>query len=54
MDSKSKLKWALGGYAALAVAASFTLDGYFRWSVLVILAALAVKSWVATKKEELQ
>ncbi|MBI4890466.1 MAG: hypothetical protein HY821_07550 [Acidobacteria bacterium] len=53
MELKSKLKWALAGYALLGVAAWFTLDGRFRWIVLVILAAFAVKSWVATKKEQL-
>ncbi len=40
---------ALGGYAILAVLAVFTLDGLLRSAVLILLAGLAVKTWIAHK-----
>jgi hypothetical protein len=43
----------LGGYAALAVLAWFTLDGDWRLGVLVILGALLAKSWIDLKKSEI-
>ena len=32
--------------------AALTLDGVLRWLVLLLLAALAFKSWIAVKREE--
>jgi hypothetical protein len=40
---------ALGGFAMLAVLAVFTLDGLLRSAVLILLAGLAVKTWIAHK-----
>lgn len=44
---------ALAAYAALGAAAFFTLDENWRIGVLVLLGALAVKSWLDVKKSEL-
>ncbi|HRJ21031.1 MAG: hypothetical protein M9913_08080 [Bryobacteraceae bacterium] len=49
---RSRLKYAFAAYILIAVAASATLDGHFRWIVLVLLAALAFKSWIAVKRQE--
>jgi hypothetical protein len=38
---------ALGAYAVLAVLAGFTLDGILRSAVLILLAGLALKTWIA-------
>jgi hypothetical protein len=40
-------------YAGLGVLAALTLDGGFRWVVLLLLAAFALKSWIAVRREEL-
>jgi hypothetical protein len=41
---------AMGTYAALGVLAAFTLDGgLMRNAVWVLLAGLAVKTWIAHK-----
>lgn len=40
---------ALGGYTLLAVLAGLTLDGLLRSAVLILLAGLAVKTWIAYK-----
>jgi hypothetical protein len=45
----TRLLSALAAYAALALAATFTLDGVFRAAVLVLLAGLAVKTLIAHK-----
>ena len=50
MSLRQRLKWALGAYAALAALAWFTLDGSFRYIVLIILAALALKSYIAVRR----
>ncbi len=54
MPLRPRFKWALGAYAAIAAAAALTLDGVFLWIVLIVLAALAVKSWIAVRREELE
>ncbi|MCS7041375.1 MAG: hypothetical protein N2036_03555 [Bryobacteraceae bacterium] len=51
---RKKLRWALAAYAALAVMAALTLDGLLLHAVLLFLGALAVRSWVAVKREELE
>jgi len=50
---RKRLGYALGIYLVLGLAAWFTLDGDFRWIVLVVMAALAIKSWVAVRREDL-
>ncbi len=40
---------AMGTYAILALLAGFTLDGVFRAAVWIVLAGLAVKTWIAFK-----
>jgi hypothetical protein len=52
MSLRHRLKWALAAYAAIAALACFTLDGSFRYIVLVILAALAAKSYIAVRRQE--
>ena len=46
---KTRLLWALGAYALLATLAALTLDGMFRWGVLILMGGLAAKSWIAYK-----
>lgn len=50
---RSRLKFALLLYALLAASAAFTLDGHFRTIILLLFAALAIKSWIAVKRSEL-
>ena len=45
-----KLRTALLAYAVLAALAGVTLDGVWRAAVWVLLAGLAVKSWIAVAK----
>lgn len=39
----------MGAYAALAVLAGTTLDGVLRIAVLILMAGLAAKTWIAYK-----
>jgi hypothetical protein len=39
---------ALAAYAAIAVLAALTLDGKFLWMVWILLAGLALKTYIAT------
>lgn len=50
---RRKLKWALAGYALFAVLAALTLEGVLLYAVLLFLGALALRSWAAVKREEL-
>lgn len=50
---RRKLRWALAAYGLLAVMAALTLDGMLLYAVLLFLGALAVRSWAAVKREEL-
>jgi len=50
---RKRFTWALAAYAAIGVAAWFTLDGQLRLIVLILLAVFALKSWVAVRREEL-
>ncbi|MBX5494923.1 MAG: hypothetical protein IRZ15_06275 [Bryobacteraceae bacterium] len=43
---RTKLAVALALYGVLALLASFTLTGGLRLAILVLLAGLAVKTWV--------
>lgn len=49
---RAKLKYAYVLYALLGASAFLTLDGHFRAIVLLLLGALAFKSWIAVKREE--
>jgi hypothetical protein len=43
-----KFYLALACYAAIALLAAATLDGKFLWVVWILLAGLAVKTYIAT------
>jgi hypothetical protein len=45
----TRLYWAMGAYAVLALLASFTLDGVFRIAVWIFLGGLAAKTLIAYK-----
>ncbi len=45
----SRLYWAMGAYALLALLAFVTLDGVFRYGVWILLGGLAVKTLIAYK-----
>ena len=51
--TRSRLHLALASLAALALLASLLLTGEARLIVWIFLAGLAVKSWIAYKKETL-
>jgi hypothetical protein len=51
--TKKRLLGALASFALLAVIALIVLQGPFRTIVLILIAALAVKSWIGYKKEQL-
>jgi hypothetical protein len=46
---QKRLIWAMSAYAALALAAAFTLDGKMRLAVWIFLAYLAVRTGIAYK-----
>ena len=54
MPLRGRLKWALGAYSVIGVAAAFTLDGPLLYTVLILLVALAVRSWIAVRRESLE
>jgi len=45
----TRLIWAMGTYAVLALLAAFTLDGTFRLAVWILMAGLALKTYIAYK-----
>jgi hypothetical protein len=49
----SRFLRAMGTYAVLALLAAFTLDGNFRLAVWILLAGLAVKTYIAHKTRDL-
>jgi hypothetical protein len=49
-----RFKRALAAYVFLAVLAGVTLDGVLLYCVLLFLGALAVRSWLVVKREELE
>jgi hypothetical protein len=49
---RPRLRWAFLCYALIGTAAGFTLDGWWRGLVWLLLAALAFKNWLAVKKDE--
>jgi hypothetical protein len=42
---------AMGAYAVLAILAILTLDGPMLGAVLLLLAALALRTWIQTIRE---
>ena len=44
-----RLVWAMCAYAVLALMATFTLDGKFRYAVWLILGYFAVRTYIAHK-----
>ena len=40
---------AMSTYGVLALLAAFTLDGPFRLAIWILMAGLAVKTWIAYK-----
>lgn len=50
---QSRFLRAMGAYAVLALLAAFTLDGDFRIAVWILLAGLAVKTYIAHKTSDL-
>jgi hypothetical protein len=51
---KPRLLAALCTYAVLALLAGLTLTGYFRLTVWIVLAAFAVKTWIADRVQRSQ
>ncbi|HNY42876.1 MAG TPA: hypothetical protein PKJ41_20905 [Bryobacteraceae bacterium] len=49
---QSRLPRALLGYAAFTLLAVFTLDGKLQAFILILMAGLALKSWVAAKQDK--
>jgi len=45
----TRIYWAIGAYAVLALLALLTLDGVFLYGVLILLGGLAVKTLIAYK-----
>jgi len=45
----TRLYWAMGAYAVLALLALFTLDGLLRYGVCILLGGLAAKTLIAYK-----
>lgn len=52
--TRRRLYAALGAMGALGLGAALVLRGDVRTVVLIFLAGLAVKSWIAYKKETLE
>lgn len=52
MQLRPRLKYALAAYAAIAVLAWFSLDAPLSYMVLIVLAALAAKSYIAVRRQE--
>ena len=46
---RTRLIWAMGSYAVLALLAAFTLDGVMRSAVWILVGGLAVKTVIAYK-----
>jgi hypothetical protein len=52
MSTQQRLRAAMTSYAVLALLSALTLDGKLRIFLLILLAALAAKTWIASKKEQ--
>jgi len=53
MQARQKFAAVMAFYAVLAVLAGFTLDGLFRIVVWIFLGGIALKTWIALIKREL-
>jgi len=53
VPSRKRFYQALGAYTVLGLVAGLTLDGNLRWFILILLAGLAVKTWVDQRRREL-
>lgn len=49
---RSRLLRALLGYSVFALLAVFTLEGKYLAFVLILMGALALKSWLAAKQDK--
>ncbi len=47
--TKERMMAAMGMFAVLSAMAGFTLDGVLRIAVLILMVALAAKTWIAYK-----
>lgn len=45
----TRLVWAMSSYGVLAMLAAFTLDGTLRYFVWILMAGLALKTYIAYK-----
>ncbi len=52
--TKTRLIAGMCAYAVLALLAGFTLTGYFRILVWLVLGLFAVKSWIAAKMQNME
>jgi hypothetical protein len=50
-SSRKRLLAGLGAYAALALLAALTLRGPFRIAIFILMAGLALKTWIATLRQ---
>lgn len=48
---QQRLAAAMAAYIVLGLGAAFSLEGPFRLAVWIFLAGLALKTWLATKRE---
>jgi hypothetical protein len=44
-----RLIWAMTAYGGLAALAGFTLDGTLRYAIWILMAGLALKTYIAHK-----
>ena len=54
LPARSRFRTAMGAYAILAILAWTTLDDGLRWLVLILLAGLALRTWVHLRRIELE
>jgi len=47
LGQRSRLYRAFAVYALIAVLATFTLDGKFRMAIWILVAGLALRTWLA-------
>lgn len=48
--TNARMWGGIAGYALLALSAYFTLEREMRWAVWVVMAGLALKTWIAAQK----
>ena len=49
--TRAKLTLALASYALIAMLAWATLDGKLRWAIWILMAGLALKTWIASTSD---